>query len=181
MSPGPEELWRVEQSFHPILLEGDGPTVGHSIGRWSESGLTVRVVRGSRMLTSQRLFDECAAAFQFPWYFGNNWDALDECIADLDWLSRGVGWVIVITEAEQVLLGEPERLKTFMEILRRAHGDWAQPVTLGEHWDRPPIPFHVVLAAVRGLETAAIERWRAAGADLISPGEGSGGLGLGVT
>jgi len=46
----------------------------------------VRLVRGAKMRTTARLFDEISAAFQFPCYFGENWDALDECLNDIDWL-----------------------------------------------------------------------------------------------
>jgi hypothetical protein len=49
--------------------------------------LVVRFLRGSKMKTERGLFDELSAAFQFPYYFGDNWDALDECMADLSWLT----------------------------------------------------------------------------------------------
>ena len=51
--------------------------------------LTVRTVRGRKIRTVGRLFDEMAAALQFPYYFGENWPAFDECLADIDWLADG--------------------------------------------------------------------------------------------
>ena len=54
------------------------------------------------MRTLDALFDEMAAAFQFPYYFGENWDALDECLADLSWLPAA-GYVILIRESSEVL------------------------------------------------------------------------------
>lgn len=55
---------------------------------WADTGLTVRTVRGSKMLTEDQLFTEVSAALQFPYYFGENWPAFDECLADLEWLPR---------------------------------------------------------------------------------------------
>jgi hypothetical protein len=34
---------------------------------------------------------EFAASFQFPYYFGENWPAFDECINDLSWLHHAAG------------------------------------------------------------------------------------------
>src|SRR5262245_41285350 len=42
-----------------------------------------RVVRGVKCSTATKLFDEFAAALQFPDYFGENWDAFSDCFADL--------------------------------------------------------------------------------------------------
>src|SRR5947209_1850287 len=53
----------------------------------SPSGRVVfRVIRGRKARTKSALFDEFAAALQFPYYFGENWDAFDECLTDLSWL-----------------------------------------------------------------------------------------------
>src|SRR5262249_52404434 len=47
----------------------------------------VRVIRGRKSRTVRAFFDEVSAALQFPYYFGENWAAFDECITDLDWLA----------------------------------------------------------------------------------------------
>jgi len=48
------------------------------------------------------LFDELAAACQFPYYFGENWPAFAECLGDLDWMNS-LRFVLIITEFEEVL------------------------------------------------------------------------------
>ncbi len=54
-----------------------------------------RVVRGGRCSDKRRLLQEFAAALQFPHYFGNNWDAFDECMNDLSWI-KGSRLVLLI-------------------------------------------------------------------------------------
>jgi hypothetical protein len=105
--------------------------------------VVVRALRGHKMRTTARLFDECAAALQFPDYFGENWDALDECLADLEWL-EGDAYIIVITTAQHLLDGEqPEKLKLFLELLEDTAREWGDPKERDPK--RPPKPFHVVL------------------------------------
>lgn len=119
---------------------------------WAEAGLTVRAVRGSKMRTEDQLFTEVSAALQFPYYFGENWPAFDECLADLEWLPRGSGFVFVVYEAEQVLADAPPRtFATFEKVVHRACDEFGEPIDDGESWDRPATPFHFVLQLPDGL------------------------------
>lgn len=56
---------------------------------WHEScdGAYVSYLRGKRCQTDDSFFAEISASFQFPPYFGNNWNALNDCLSDLGWLS----------------------------------------------------------------------------------------------
>jgi RNAse (barnase) inhibitor barstar len=162
----------VEADLRLLLLPGSAAEVGGLAGRWSVGGLTVRVVRGRKMSTTTRLFDEFAAAFQFPSYFGENWDAFDECLADLNWLPFGAGYVVVITESEQVLVdANPHELEIFVGVLKAAAETYRDPISLGETWDRPAVPFHVVLAGDVGTP-AVIQRWQDAGMQLAAAPRG---------
>ena len=103
-----------------------------------QSEFAIRVVRGNKMRRLADLYDEFAAALQFPDYFGGNWDALDECLTDLDWLPAA-GYVLFVSNAVEVLREEPEnQFVTFVSVL------YLEPV---EEWARakPPKPFHVLL------------------------------------
>lgn len=62
----------------------------------------VKILQGNRMRTEAGLFQEFAAALQFPYYFGSNWDALDECLSDLEWLPAD-GYLLFLSEAQRVL------------------------------------------------------------------------------
>ena len=76
-----------------------------------------------RSVTS--LFQECAAALQFPYYFGGNWDALDECITDMAWLPAA-GYLLGVTDADLILSDETEEdIKIFLQTLVSAAEFWA--------------------------------------------------------
>lgn len=126
----------------------------------------VRLVRGRKMRSWQGLFDEVAAALRFPQYFGENVDALADCITDLDWLPRQAGYVVVVDDPGEVLAdAEPAALRRLVALLRNAAARWAEPVEQGEWWDRPAVPFHVVLH-VSG-NASETQRWSDAGATVV--------------
>jgi hypothetical protein len=110
-----------------------------------------RVVRGAKSGTSHALFDEFAAAWQFPPYFGENWDALDECLADLEWL-RAEAYVLLVADATQILDAEgPDTFRLFVELVsdiaRERSEDEGEP-------GRSPASFHVVFHAEPEDESA---------------------------
>jgi hypothetical protein len=159
-------LTRVETEFRPFLLAGGRKEFGSAVLAWAEFGLTTRVVRGGKMRTLTGLFDECAAALQFPLYFGENKDAFDECVAGLEGLPAGRGFVVAITEPDEVLVNDGhDPLSWLVRSLASAAAVWGQPVELGEWWDRPAVPFHIVLAGEHDVVELAARRWAAAGAE----------------
>ena len=142
----------------------------HSIGTemfgWHEARLTVRTVRGNKMTTESQLFDEFAAALQFPVYFGENWSALNDCLTDLAWLPPEAGYVLVISEPLRVLEGSPDSLPVLVRQLASACEEWSSPISLGEWWDRPGVAFHTVLVTRNEDDAQVRGRWEAAGASL---------------
>ncbi|HWL35034.1 MAG TPA: barstar family protein [Frankiaceae bacterium] len=150
-----------------LLVDAEPQAVAEAAARWSDTGLVVRVLRGQKMRTWQGLFDETAAALQFPWYFGENLDALFDCITDLDWLPRAAGYVLVINHPDEVLADAgPGALHQFATLLGAAREQWTTPVEQGESWDRPAVPFHVVMHATSNA-TAATHLWTAAGGTVV--------------
>lgn len=55
---------------------------------WKEAhgGTYTAYLRGKRCNTDEAFFREISASLQFPYYFGENWNALQDCLCDLDWL-----------------------------------------------------------------------------------------------
>lgn len=139
-------------------------SLGPAIYGWRDARLTVRTVRGSMLRTEAQLFDEFAAALQFPAYFGENWAALDDCLTDLAWLPPEAGYVLVVTEPLHVLEGAPDSLPVLVRHLTSVCAEWSAPIALGEWWDRPGVAFHTVLATSRDDEAQVRDRWESAGA-----------------
>lgn len=104
----------------------------------------VRLLRGSRMTTVDGVFAEFAAAFQFPWYFGLNWDAMDECLTDLDWLPPFDRITVVILTANDILKDDPQRLSTLLSLLEFCGRAWRDP-SLREIGATAVVDFEVVL------------------------------------
>lgn len=149
-----------------FILEHQASDFEDLTSRWREEDLTVRTLRGTKMRDRTGLFDEFAAALQFPWYFAENRDSFDECIADLRWIKPNTGYVLAMTAPEEVLADDPDdRLAWLIESLRDAAVEFSRPTENGGPRDRHSIPFHVVLA-VAGKAGAVTERWSSSGADV---------------
>ena len=147
----------------------DASTAADTAAGWTSSGLTVRVVRGRKMRGYPGLFDEFAAAWQFPWYFGENSAAFDECLADLSWLPSPAGYALVVNSPAQVLADtDDDGLSWLVGSLTRAAAAWATPIELGEWWDRPAVPFHVILQCPATELDEVRDRWASAGADVVA-------------
>jgi hypothetical protein len=119
------------------------------------TGFALKVIKGPKCQTIAGLLTECARALDFPDYFGHNWDALEECLADLEWLPAK-GYVLLITDAGCVLPDDDEEYETFLEILRDAGEAWGSgQAGMGT---RRATPFHV-LFAVSEHEKAKRAHW----------------------
>ncbi|MDH4185649.1 MAG: barstar family protein [Nitrospira sp.] len=118
-------------------------------------GYLLRIVRGAKCRTTDGLLTEFARALDFPDYFGHNWDALEECLADLEWLPAK-GYVVLITDAIQVLPDDEDEYETFLEILSDAGEAWGSgQAGMGA---QRATPFHV-LFAVSERERARRGHW----------------------
>lgn len=149
-----------------LWTDEEEESIDSAVHEWRDARLTVRTVRGSKMRTEPQLFDEFAAALQFPAYFGENWSALDDCLTDLAWLPPEAGYVLVVTQPLHVLEASPDSLPILVRQLTSACTAWSAPVALGEWWDRPGLPFHTVLATSLENEAQVRARWKSAEARL---------------
>ena len=159
-------LERLESITSPHLhLLASTPGTAYEVSWYlATKGLGSRVLRGMQTQTVCGLFHEAAAALQFPAYFGHNWAAFDECLADLEWIP-GTGYVILVVDALQLLAREEQSdLVTLLRSMANAAEGYAGPIARGESWDRPAWPFHVVLQEGSGNVAKLQARLRAIGA-----------------
>lgn len=69
----------------------------------------------------ETLLEKLSAALAFPAWFGGNWDALEDCLADLSWRA-GEGHVLLIGGHGEL---PPDDLGVLVDVLRAAAEHWA--------------------------------------------------------
>lgn len=69
--------------------------------------VAIRVIRGQKMKSMLEFHNEFAAAFQFPYYYGENWDAFEECLNDLSWIPAK-GYLVCVANASSLLTYAPK-------------------------------------------------------------------------
>jgi hypothetical protein len=128
----------------------DGQEFQEAINLQREAEGAIIELDCSRMLNLDQLFDAFATAAQFPNYFGRNWAAFDECLADLEWLHAS-SYVFALRNPQRLLEQESAEVATFWRIISKVAAEWAEEINLGEWWDREGVPFHVVLDTPPGV------------------------------
>ena len=96
------------------------------IYRAQGSAEIVDAVRGSKIDlarisygTKEVLLKNIAKALAFPDWFGENWDALEDCLTDLSWRDAG-GYVLVFENAQS-----NDDLGVLTDVLRSSAEFWA--------------------------------------------------------
>jgi len=82
-----------------------------------------------------------ARDLRLPEWFGANWDALADCLMDMDAASRGPGVVITVTGLEALARRSPEDYEMLMGVLRDA----------ATYWNEEGAQFCVLLAGKRDI------------------------------
>ncbi|MGL6236213.1 MAG: barstar family protein [Segniliparus sp.] len=132
------------------ILVGEPATFDSSASLLAAEGNIVRFIRGEKATTKADLFDEFAAALQFPFHFGHNWDALSDSLADLDWLGVAFGYYVVIWNADKFLAGDADSLQAFASIVQDANVTWTNSQRK---------PFKVVLQVSEGKAEQVKAAW----------------------
>ena len=107
------------------------------------AGCGYYLLDGEEIADKASFLRACAEALRFPPYVGRNWDALEEALRDLGWLSEPArkGYVIVLDPAAP--------------FLRRAPRDWAVArailASAADHWRATDTPLTILLRRADGL------------------------------
>lgn len=105
---------------------------------------TVVELSGRRMRGVDDLFREFVRAFHLPEYFGWNWPAFAECMADLSWYPARA-YVLCIQHPELVLDESLADCRTLYRALDGICARWANSFALGPEWGGGEVPFNVAL------------------------------------
>lgn len=88
----------------------------------ADAGLELVTIDLRTCTTKTDALQRIADALNFPPWFGHNWDALSDCLADLSWLP-GSGHVLLLEHTDRLRSAAPEDLATAAEILDEACQD----------------------------------------------------------
>lgn len=91
----------------------------------STAAQKVIVTRGHKSKSLTALFDEWAAALQFPVYFGENLAAFVDCLRNFS-RCNFTSLMIVVTHSSELLQEDKECLADFYAILTHLPHDWQQ-------------------------------------------------------
>jgi RNAse (barnase) inhibitor barstar len=116
------------------------------------------------MKDTEGVFDEFAAAFQFPYYFGENWAAFNDCLTDLSWLPAAA-YLVCITKADQLLSSEaPASFEVLVEYLQDIARGWGGENPNLALMGRKATPFHILMQVSKDVEQITLDRLASAGA-----------------
>lgn len=77
---------------------------------------------GAGLASRNELFQTLGRELRLPAYFGENWDALSDCLRDLSWIGRER---VVILHEDLPPLADRD-LVTYLELLYECAKDWKQ-------------------------------------------------------
>ncbi|WP_299550633.1 barstar family protein [Seonamhaeicola sp.] len=81
-------------------------------------------INGLQCPTKSDALREFGNSFLFPKYYGNNLDALEDCLTDLSWIKQSKV-ILVINDFDLFLTNETEEFKSsFLELLYDVQKEW---------------------------------------------------------
>jgi RNAse (barnase) inhibitor barstar len=110
---------------------------------------TFFLLEGAGIQGKEQFLNRASAVFSFPDYFGNNWDAFEDCLTDMSWHETD-GFLILYDHFEAFAEHAPDQFKIALEILRDSASYWRDQrkpmfVLLRGHeeqrWELPSIAF----------------------------------------
>jgi hypothetical protein len=103
--------------------ENDSTVLGNRTGGLNQKGIQIFYLDGREVCDKRSFLHKIATVMKFPNYFGQNWDALDECITDLDWCPAE-RYVLIYDQPDVFLKAAPAEWEIAYDILRSAATYW---------------------------------------------------------
>jgi RNAse (barnase) inhibitor barstar len=73
----------------------------------------------------EAMFAAIGASLRFPGWFGDNWDALSDCLADMGWLPA-LGYVIILEHCDGIHARAEDDFVTLMQLLQEVADEWRE-------------------------------------------------------
>lgn len=89
-----------------------------------EAGMRVQRISLAGCHDKDDLLQCIAAALEFPARFGDNWDALADCLGDLAWLPAATGYAWLFDHADAFRDAAEPDFDTLCDILHDACAQW---------------------------------------------------------
>jgi hypothetical protein len=143
---GPPSVSRTGTSYRPgfAIVHDSKQHVQNTFGL-APTPLVV-YIRGGKAQSVATALDQFAAAFQFPWYFGDNLDAFWDCMCDLSWLWPFARISVVIFDANLFLSQErPVEAKKFIDLLSDIIQYWSADAGDAGRTSSQPVAMDVLL------------------------------------
>jgi RNAse (barnase) inhibitor barstar len=80
-------------------------------------------IEGQKIEGKEQFLNAVSVAMHFPDYFGNNWDAFEDCLTDLDWIDAK-GYVIYFDHTDGFASHHESQLETVAELFQDAVTYW---------------------------------------------------------
>lgn len=142
--------------LEPLFSRRTTPGVYRLVSRRGAAGLCAEIeangwrcfiIDGDAVVDKPTFLHAVADVLGFPPYFGQNWDALADALADMTW-ARAAGYMLIYEHADQFATNEPAQWDMAREILVEACGYWATRGT----------PFYVLVrGAIAGDGIGVVE------------------------
>ncbi len=90
-----------------------------------QAGFAFFHIEGRNIGRKEQLLNHMATAMGFPKEFGENWDALEDHLTDLEWVDAE-GYLLYYDHIDPLLQEHPDQFETLVEILRDAVASWKE-------------------------------------------------------
>jgi RNAse (barnase) inhibitor barstar len=95
-----------------------------NIKKWcKERNLAFFHLNDKTIRTKDQFLEHCAKVCNFPEYYGTNWDALEDCLRDMEWVEAR-GFVILFEQFKAYVENSPDKFDETLDIFKDAADHW---------------------------------------------------------
>jgi RNAse (barnase) inhibitor barstar len=121
----PEALRKLFESGKPggvYWLKGHAAVA--ELSKLAKScGMAFFHLEGQKIEKKEQFLNHASTVMHFPDYFGNNWDAFEDCITDMEWIDAE-GFLIYFDHTEAFAEHHESQLETVVELFQDAVSYW---------------------------------------------------------